>query len=214
MRCFLISVIFIFFGCSTKTPVNNWQYQSVNTYKSFEKYYLQNHLNLASVELQNARTYASQSSDLNTLARIELSYCALRVAMLENFSCPRYEKLKALINSNELEAYEAFLSKTITKKQISSLPQKYKNIALAQLKDDKSDINEQIKNISPITSKMIAASLNLKYIDINIIDSIIDESSYNGYKNAVIAWLNLKLQHTTDKKKRDIIIRKLKILQG
>jgi hypothetical protein len=205
MRYFIIFIIFIFAGCSTKAPINRWQYQSVSSYKSFESYYLQNYLDLASSELQNARSYASQSSDLTTLARIELSYCALRVAMLETFSCPKYDELKGIINSKELNAYESFLSKKLKKDEIKYLPKQYRELAHIQIKTNKQNINQNIASIKPLTSKMIAASLERENIDINIIDTIIKDASFHGYKYALIQWLEFKSQISNNQKTDKIL---------
>ncbi len=200
MRYFLILISFLIFGCSTQTPKNSWQYASVNHYKNFENYYLQNRVELAAMELKSAREYAKESSDLKTLASIELSFCALKVAMLEPFSCPKFDELKPLVESKELDAYESFLSQTLHKDEISYLPKQYQKFA-----KNGYDKKSGIKEIEPLTSKMIVASLSRENITITDIDNIINDASYHGYKNALIQWLKLKLQKKDDEKTRQIL---------
>ena len=85
MKTTLLIVILFLSACSTKTPPNLWQYQANFAYKNFERYYLEDKLDLASIELSRARKSAKQSANLTTLAHIELSHCALHVALREKF---------------------------------------------------------------------------------------------------------------------------------
>ncbi len=214
MKIFFFISLFIFTACSTKTPINNWQYQSVANYKSFERYYLEGKLELASVELDNARSYASQSADFIPLARIELSYCALRVAMLETYSCPKYEALKPFIHLKSLEAYSSFLSGTLKTENIKNLPSQYQEFASAQLQNTPQKMMQSLQKIKPLTSQMIAASLSKKYLNETIIESIIQSASFHGYKYALIQWLEFQLQQTNDTKAQKLILQKIKIIKN
>ena len=82
MKVILLSIMLLLLigGCSSERPPNMWQYKAHNSYQSFERYYLEYKIDLAAIELNRAREYASQSADLSTLAQIELSVCALKVA--------------------------------------------------------------------------------------------------------------------------------------
>ncbi len=210
----LIYTIFIIFvsGCSTKTPSNNWQYQSKNSYKNFERYYLEDQTDLAAIEFSHARSYATQSADLTILARIELSRCALKVAILEPFSCKEYDDLRLITHDNELEAYYALLSKNTQQITISNLPSQYHSFALSLIQNDSENINTYISNIVPLTSRMIAASIVVNSLNEATINKIIADASYLGYKHAVIKWLNLLIERTSDQDKRKILIKKLNIL--
>lgn len=210
----LIYIVFIVFvsGCSTKTPSNNWQYQSKNSYKNFERYYLENQTDLAAIEFSHARSYATQSADLTTLARIELSKCALKVAVLEPFSCKEYEDLRLITHDNELEAYYALLSKNTQQITISNLPPQYHRFASSLIKNDSENINTDISDITPLTSRMIAASIAVDSVNEATINKIIADASYLGYKHAVMKWLNLLIERTSEQDKREILIKKLNIL--
>jgi hypothetical protein len=212
MRNLLIAALFIFAGCSTKVVDNKWQYQSYNSYTSFEKYLMQYKLELAAIELDRARSNAKQSANLDTLARVELSSCALHVALLEEFTCKNFVELKPLIDDKQLDAYYNFLSLEFNKDDISELPDQYREFAKAYLKSDTKAMNRAILSLKPLTSKMIAASLIKEKISQDVVRSIVDEASFKGYRYAVINWLNVEIDMCSDKDTRDILVKKLKII--
>jgi len=212
MRSLLITALFIFVGCSTKVVDNKWQYQSYDSYTNFKKSLLQYKLELAAIELDRARLNAKHSANLNTLARVELSSCALHVALLGEFTCKKFVELRPLINDKRLDAYYNFLSLNFNKDDISVLPTQYREFAKAYLKRDTKAMNRAILALKPLTSKMIAASLIKEKISQDVVRSIVDEASFKGYRYAVINWLNVEIDMCSNKDARDILVKKLKII--
>ncbi len=212
MKILLLIPLILLSACSTKTPPNRWQYQSNNAYKNFERYYLENNPDMAALEFDRARSYASQSGDLTTLARIELSKCALKRALLEPFSCQEYEQLTAVIDDSQLHAYYALLAGTLSKEDIVSLPKQYQQLAALLSQNDSVAINQAIRKMEPLTSRMIGAAVAEKYLDEATIDTIIAEASYYGYKHALLVWMHLLAGRTKEDQKRIILQQKLKIL--
>lgn len=209
---FFISLVLFLSACSSKSPSNRWQYQSNSAYKNFERYYLENRTDMATVEFDRARSYATQSADLDTLARIELSRCALKSALLEPFSCQEYVDLIPVTHDLELQAYYSLLSGTITNESLSSLPQQYQHLASMRMQNNHELINKEINKITPLTSRMVAAALVVKSLDEATIEAIIADASYAGYKQAVMVWMNLLLQQTNDDAKRKVLREKLKVM--
>lgn len=213
MKIVVFSMLILFLSaCSIKTPPNQWQYQSNSAYKNFERYYLENRIDMATVEFDRARSYATQSANLDTLARLELSRCALKSALLEPFSCQEYADLIPVTHDPELQAYYSLLSGTMTNESLSSLPQQYQQLASMQMQNNHESINKEINKITPLTSRMIAAALVVKSLDEATIEAIIADASYVGYKQAVVAWMNLLLERTNDEQKRKILREKLNVL--
>lgn len=212
MRTLLLIPLIFLCACSTKSPPNQWQYQSRNAYKNFEHYYLENSPDMAAIEFDRARSYATQSGDLTTLARIELSKCALKMGLLEPFSCKEYESLTSVTDDEEMRAYHALLSGTISKEAIPFLPKQYQELAALLPQKDPVAINQAIRKMGPLTSRMIGAAVAQKYLDEATVDAIIAEASYHGYKHAVISWMNLLLERTKDNQKQILLQEKLKIL--
>jgi len=212
MRIFLLAMLLLLGGCSSKTPPNMWQYKTHNSYKSFEKYYLEYKLDLAAISLKRAREYASQSADLSTLAQIELSVCALKVALLEPYSCQRYEKLESLIDSDALTAYDHFLKNTLSEDELSDLPEQYKDFAQARLHNDKEQMLKEVPKITPLTSKMITASLIQEELPPKLREAILQEISFHGYTYGTITWLTFEIEHTEGEAKKRELQQKLEVI--
>ncbi len=189
-----------------------WQYKTHNSYKSFEKYFLEYKLDLAAIELTRAREYASQSADLSTLAQVELSACALRMALLEPYTCPRFDTLESLANSDTLTIYKHFLQNTLSEKELSLLPKQYRAFAQARLADDRAQMQTEVSKITPVTSKMIAASLIQDELTLQTRKEILNEISFHGYTYGTIAWLTFEIEHTKDEAHKRQLQQKLEII--
>ena len=189
-----------------------WQYKTHNSYKSFENYFLAYKLDLAALELTRAREYASQSADFTTLAQVELSSCALKVALLETYTCKRFDTVEALANSNKLTAYKHFLQNTLNEKELSYLPDQYKDFAQSRLEHNTKQMQKEVAQITPLTSKMIAASLIKDELSPSLRKEILDEISFHGYTYGTIAWLTFEIKHTEDKTEKRKLQEKLKII--
>ena len=189
-----------------------WQYKTHNSYKSFEKYFLEYKLDLAAIELARAREYASQSADLSTLAQIELSACALKVALLEPYTCQRFDALEALANSDKLTAYKHFLQNTLSKKELDNLPGQYKDFAQSRLENDTKQMQAEVSKITPLTSKMIAASLIQDTLSLELRKEILNEISFHGYTYGAITWLTFEIAQTKNEAQKKKLQEKLKII--
>ena len=211
MALFIATVLFIS-GCSTQSPPNRWQYQSTNSYKNFERYYLEHKTTLAAMEFDRARTYATQSADLRSLARIELSRCALKFALLEPFECREFENVSGLIEDEELSAYYAFLKGDISSQALPSLPLQYRKITAALAGNDRAELNRRVLEIEPLTSRMIAAAKVKGALEEATIEKIVHDLSHHGYKHGVIVWLDFWITRTQNDEKRRLLQHKRDIL--
>jgi len=189
-----------------------WQYKTHNSYKSFEKYFLEYKLDLAALELIRAREYASQSADLSTLAQIELSACALKVALLEPYICERFDTLEDLANSEKLSAYKHFLQNKLSEEEVSDLPNQYRAFAQARLNEDSVQMQTEVSKITPLTSKMISASLMQDRLTLETRKEILNEISFHGYTYGTIAWLTFEIEHTKDAVQKRKLQQKLKVI--
>ena len=204
--------LLLFSACSFSTPKNDWQINSINAYDSYKKYYLKGEDNLAGTDIKRAVKYAKQSADLNTLARIYLSECALHVSVLESDDCEKYQTLNELVTSDELHSYYLFLQNKITKDELKDLPSKYRDFAGYAEVRDYENAQKEILGMNDIVSKMIAASLIRDSLNDATIKNIIDEASFYGYKKAVINWMKFYETKVVDKNEKDLINKKLEIL--
>jgi hypothetical protein len=207
-----IATVVVISGCSTQSPPNRWQYQSTNSYKNFERYYLEHKTTLSAMEFERARNYATQSADLRTLARLELSRCALKFALLEPYVCAEFEKVAPLVDDPELRAYHAFLQGDVSPQTLTALPVQYRKIAAALGENDRAELNRRVLEIEPLTSRMIAAAKVKESLEEETIEKILDDLSYHGYKHGVIVWLDFWIKRTQSEEKRSELRHKRDIL--
>jgi len=198
-------IITIFSACSFKTPQDEWKVKSINAFNSYTNNFLKAHENLAKNDLKRAVKHAKSSADLDTLGRIYLSECALNNSVGISDNCHKYVNLQDLLNNKNYDAYKDFILNNFSKDQIKLLPSNYKKFAHNILNNDFKKANKDVRDMKSITSKLLAASILKKYIDIKTINEIIKNTSFYGYKKAVIYWLKeLKSKSVSDIEKSHI----------
>ena len=214
IRFFLAtSCLLLFSACSTSTPKNSWQIQSVNAYESHQKYFLQNEDALSKTDLKRAIKYAKQSSDMTTLATIYLSECALHVSALQEDDCKDYTEIQTLVNDEKLHSYYLFLQSRYDASDIKNLPSKYRTFAIYKLKHDDENAQREILNTKDIISKMIMASLIKNSLHVSTIKTLIDDISVYGYKKNILGWMQFYEAKISDEREKNIIKAKLNILR-
>jgi len=198
-------IITILSACSFKTAQDEWRVKSINAFDSYTKNFLRSNDKLANNDLKKAVKHAKSSANLDTLGRIYLSECALNNSVGISDSCYKYENLQDLLNNKNYDAYKDFILNDFSNNQIELLPSNYKKFAYHILNNDFQKANKDVQNMKPITSKLLAASILKKNININTIHDVIENTSFFGYKKAVLYWLKeLKINTTNDIEKNNI----------
>lgn len=211
-RTLILIVIFLFAGCSRPPAVNKWQYDAASALEAYEKHFLQKHLLRAKSDLLRARGFASQSADLHTRIDIELSVCALNLSVLKKDACENAAILLQIEPNHLQSAYLHLLRSEIKAEEITYLPAQYKSFVAAITEKDISVINARIEQIKPLSSRLVASALAQDQLSDENIQELITELSYHGYKNPLLAWLNLQMQKETDPEKKVRLKAKIAIL--
>lgn len=209
----LFLTAFLFLGCSSTPVKNEWQIQSVNAYESSKLYFLKDENTLANTDLKRAKKYAKQSADLSTLAKIELSQCALHVSVLEEDNCSAFIQLEPLSKDALSHSYYLFLQNQYTKDDIKNLPSRYQDFATYVLAGDYEKAQRELLSCKDILSKSIMASLIKNELSAGTIKALIDELSFYGYKKSVIAWLEFYETKLHDPNEAEDVEKRLKILK-
>ncbi len=211
-RTFILIVIFLFVGCSRPPVVNKWQYDAASAMQAYEKHFLQKHLLRAKSDLSRARSFASQSADLHTRIDIELSVCALNLSMLKADLCEDAFSLLQIEPNESQSAYLHLLRSELKTEEINSLPVQYRPFAEAIAENDTLAINTQIRQIRPLSSRLVVSALAQDLISDENIEGLITELSYHGYKNPLLAWLKVKMHKETDPQKKGRLKAKIAVL--
>ncbi len=210
----LAIAILLLSGCSFKTPDNSWQLKSSSAFESYKKNFLYGYDRLASNDLQSAVAHAKMGADFTTLARVYLGACALNISVGIQDECKNYKALSNLVEDQKLNAYHAFITSSLETKQIQHLPAIYQKFALSILKSDQKSANEELIKMDTITSQLLSAAIIKEKLSKTTIQSIIKSASFYGYKRAVIYWLKILKDRTTDTDEKKIINKKLSVLES
>ncbi len=212
LNIFILFIILIFAGCSFKTPPNQWEYNSTSAYNSYEKYFLSNQDILAKSYINTAITNAKQSANLNQLARVYISACALNMSIEQTNYCKEYESIRDLVLSKELDIYFQMLNQKLNKIQIEYLPKQYQSFYRNFLLKKYDLAFKDLTSMEQITSKFIAASLIREQLTNVQVNYLIDTASTYGYKKLVIYWLKKQFEKELDTDKKQLISKKIEIL--
>ena len=209
-----ILIIVIFSGCSFDTPPNDWQYKSVNAFDAYTKNFLSGNDRMAKNDLKRAIAHAKQSADLTSLARVYLGECALDISIGIDNKCQKYKSIEDIVDSKPLNAYYNFLISNIQKEEITNLVERYKDFALYLKNKEYKKANNEILNMDRVTSQLLAAALLKEKINKRSISKVIKSASFNGYKKAVLYWLNQLKTKTTNITEIEKIDKKISIMKN
>lgn len=134
----------------------------------------------------------NKSGNLNLIEKAWLTRMALQVAVLKDMEEEDYLKIAAVSRVPENENFFAFLKGDITGVEIKNLPKQYRDFGHAFLTGDALKCGKAIASIKdePV-SRLIAAGIavNNGIESEAIIQTAVDTASANGWKMALIVWL-------------------------
>ncbi len=208
----IVIFIFLFAGCSHPSVINTWQYDAASSLHDYQEHFLQKHLLRANSELVRARSFASQSADLHTRIDIELTVCAMQLSILKAASCENASLLLQIEPDPFQLAYAHLLTSELKEEEIKRLPDQYKDFAAAMIEKDTAKINAQVKQIRPLSSRLVASALAQDYLDDANIEELVKALSYHGYKNPLLPWLTVQMQKETDPQKKVRLKAKISVL--
>ena len=210
----ILSSMFLFQGCSFKSPQNQWEYNSSSSFNSYTKYFLSDDDSLAKSDLERAIKYAKQSADLEQLARIYLGACALNISVEQDDKCKNYKDIEEFVLSEELKAYFSMLRKEVRKEEIKYLPKQYQVFEEYKFEKQYDLAFEAINSMEQISSQFIAASLIKNELKKSQVKLLIEKASFYGYKKIVLFWLNHYYGMEENLKEKEKIAKKIRILKN
>ena len=199
----LVVIVVAFSACSFKKEPNEWQYKSASYFKEYQENFLSSNDILAKGELNQAIKYAKKSADLNRLGQIYLGECALNISVGLEDKCEKYQAISNAVDSKKLDAYYAFITKSLQEKQVSFL-QKHYQTCMSQSAD--------LFNMPRVSSTFLCASLRRESLDDVSREKLVKLASYHGYKKVVLFWLQEQKKYLNNSEEIDKINMKITIL--
>jgi hypothetical protein len=186
----LISILTAACG-GTKTP--SWYSASNQQMDRFEKNYLAGEkADITELNFNKAVEEIKKSGDLDRLEKVWLTRMALQIAMLKEPDGGDYKKIEAVQPIPENSNYYSFLAGNITEVDDALLPRQYRKFYKALAGKDLVGAGNAIAAIedNPV-SQLIAAGLAVRnHLESEeIIQAAVNAASVNGWKAALLAWL-------------------------
>jgi len=185
---FALFIAIMIFGCSFKTPANEWKYKSADAFSSYVKNFMQGEDILARNDLKRAIKHAKKSADLTSLARVYLGKCALNISVGIADRCEEYKKISNVVDDEELFNYYGIITKTST-----------------QNPDDILDTNRA-------TSILLNGALKKDELSSEERTNMLELSSFHGYKKAVLFWLEESKKYSEEEAQKEFFQQKIEAL--
>ena len=198
---YLLTFSIILLGCGSK-QVPDWTKASFNQLENYKINYLSGKEQSAELYFNKAIDEIKKSGDLEILARVYLTKYAVHVAVLDDFDDGEYLRIDAIQPVLQNRNFYRFLKGSFDTVDEKLLPQQYDGFMRACRKGNSEDISNEISKIEDPLSKLIAIGLLVQKntYDEGILKIAIDTASHNGWKRALLVYLD-KLQSFYEMKK-------------
>ena len=199
-------------GCSMQLPPNQWQIQSANAFESYTKNFLAGHDAVATGDLKRAIAHAKAGGDFESLARIYLGMCALRISVGRPDKCSEYQEIAEFTSDPSLKNYYTLLQNNTEAIEPSLLPRPYNSFAEHMQKKEYALAFASLED-APISSKLIGAALLKEHLSIAQAENILERASFYGYKKSVLYWLGVLEELNESTSEKEAIRKKIEILK-
>ena len=190
-------------GCGTSKPVPDWLNASYNQLESYKKSFLSGREKIAAVQFKGVLIEIKKSGDLEVLARTHLIRMALQTAVLEDMEEGEYLKINDVHPSLQNHTFYAFLKGGTSQVDENLLPGQYLGFYRTIKRDaGAADCLQEIGKMEDSLSQLVALGVlvRLRHYDESVLKKAVDISSAQGWKKALLAYLE-KLQNYYEEKK-------------
>lgn len=190
-------------GCGASKPVPDWLNASYNQLESYKKNFLSGREKIAAVQFKGVLIEIKKSGDLELLARTHLIRMALQTAVLEDMEEGEYLKINDVNPSLQNRAFHAFLKGEASQVDENLLPGQYHGFYRTMKRDaGAADCLQEIGKMEDPLPQLVALGVlvRLRHYDESVLKKAVDISSAQGWKKALLAYLE-KLQNYYEEKK-------------
>jgi hypothetical protein len=183
--CFLLLA-----GCGSKR-IPDWTYTGYNQLEDFKKSYLAGDDKIAVLHFSKGLEEIKKSGDLDILAKAYLTKYAVQTAVLEAIDDDMYLKIAAAQSMPENGNFHNFLKGNVDQVESRFLPKQYRDLMEAFRKGNIADIPAECTKIEDSLSRLIAIGIIIQYREYGeeLLQSAVDTASANGWKKALLVYL-------------------------
>ncbi len=213
IKSLLILFVLLFSACSTEPVPNSWEYKSSSYFESYKKNFLYDHDILAEADLESAVSYAKQGTDVTQLASIYLGECALNIAVGVDDTCKEYQEIEGLVTCSKIKNYYKMIQKDFDNIDVAMLPSRYRDFIVAMQQEDMVQANSNIQKMEDPVSQLLAISLLGDTATKEILEQVIETTSFHGYKKGSMFLLKKLEIKTNDAQEKELIRKKIELLK-
>lgn len=179
-------------ACATDPPPPAWRSETKAWLDTAVDSYLRGDTRAADAALSHARRDVASSGRLDLAARVELAWCAARIASTVYESCTGFEPLRADAGQAS-HAYAAYLEGRIEPAAIHLLPEAQRAFAAGQL--DSTAAAAQLRTVTDPLSRLVAIGVLFRRgrADVEVISIAIETASERGWRRPLLAWLKIQV---------------------
>ena len=199
-------------ACGSGPRVPDWQLNAAGATERATSAYLEGKSVVAEREFGLARNQAGSTARPELAIRIELLRCAVQVAALAFEDCPGFAQLQQDATAAD-QAYARYLAGKATPADAALLPEAQRAVASAASDTAASTAAGAIGD--PL-SRLVAAGalLRANRATPQLVTMAVDTASAQGWRRAVLAWLNVQLQRAEqagDRAEADRLRRRIRL---
>ena len=179
-------------ACSSGPRVPDWQLNAAGATERATAAYMDGKSALAEREFGLARSQVGSTAQPALAIRIELLRCAVQVAALVFEECPGFTPLQPDASAAD-QTYARYLAGRATPADAALLPEPQRAVAGAS--SDMAAASAAAAISDPL-SRMVAAGalMRANRATPELVTTAINTASAQGWRRAVLAWLNVQLQ--------------------
>ena len=185
-----LSIAALLLLCACAGPrAPDWQFNAKTALDRAVQAHLNGDARVDAAEIENARREIARTGRIDLAARVELTYCAARVAGLAFEPCARFERLRNDAPAPE-RAYADYLEGRVQATDIGLLPPAHRAIAAAA-----TPTAAQLESIEDPLARLVAAAVILRSAraDPSVTAIAADTASAQGWRRPLLAWLKVQL---------------------
>jgi hypothetical protein len=184
----LLSVMsFLLAACASGPVPPDWQINVQGSTERAVAAYLTGRTRIEQAEFARSRAEIAQTGQADLMARLELVYCATRVASLVVEDCAGFARLVQDAGRAE-RAYADYLAGQVAAQDVALLPPSHRGAVSGGV--------QSLIAISDPLSRLVAAGVMFKLgrADPAVMALAVDTSSAQGWSRPLLAWLYLQAQ--------------------
>jgi len=199
-------------ACSSGPRVPDWQLNAAGATERATSAYMEGKTAVAEREFGLARNQVGSTAEPALAIRVELLRCAVQVAALVFEECAGFVPLQPDATAAD-QAYARYLAGRATPSDAALLPEPQRAVAGAA--SDTAAASAAAAINDPL-SRMVAAGalLRANRATPELVTTAINTASAQGWRRAVLAWLNVQLQRAEqagDSAEADRLRRRIKL---